>query len=216
MANNPFANAENPFWLPKLTTGQGIQKITSLPVTLPMQSPLLMDQQYSAAEKNMQDIQLDSTWLNNIIAAAAARQAQEASTTGEISSSAGQKNAENKTNTAKQTNVPANINTALKEALKITNTPESWLPYLQWLVTHESGGNPRAVNKTPVKTKYGAEHATGLFQTLPSTFKAHALPGHTNIFDPVDNAIAAIRYIKGRYGSPDKIPGIMQTPWKGY
>ncbi|MGI5872743.1 MAG: transglycosylase SLT domain-containing protein [Bacillota bacterium] len=104
------------------------------------------------------------------------------------------------------------INQALQKALQLTGSPSSWMPYMQWLVSKESSGNPRAVNKTPV----GREHATGLLQTLPSTFKAYMLPGYGNIFNPVDNAVAAIRYIKSRYGSPANIPGIYGSSWRGY
>jgi SLT domain-containing protein len=64
-----------------------------------------------------------------------------------------------------------------------------------------------AVNGIGIDPRTGAitsrgEHATGLMQTLPSTFREYALPGHTNIYNPVDNMIAAIRYILARYGNP--------------
>lgn len=77
-----------------------------------------------------------------------------------------------------------------------------WKEPLIWLAQHESSGNPFAINKTLVgKNK---EHATGLMQTLPSTFRAYKMKGYENIFDPVHNLIAAINYIKARYGHPSK------------
>ena len=45
-------------------------------------------------------------------------------------------------------------------------------------------------------------------QMLPSTFAAHAQPGHTDILDPVDNLSAAIDYIRDRYGDPSSTPGL--------
>lgn len=81
-----------------------------------------------------------------------------------------------------------------------------------WIAQQESSGNPRAVNPKPV----GGEHATGLMQTLPSTFKEYAIRGMTDIYNPIHNAVAAIRYIKSRYGSPWNIPGLYKTPWRGY
>ena len=45
-------------------------------------------------------------------------------------------------------------------------------------------------------------------QMLPSTFAAHAQPGHGNILDPVDNLSAAIDYIRDRYGDPTSTPGL--------
>lgn len=34
------------------------------------------------------------------------------------------------------------------------------------------------------------------------------MAGHTNIVNPVDNTIAAIRYIQARYGTIDNVPGV--------
>jgi hypothetical protein len=48
----------------------------------------------------------------------------------------------------------------------------------------------------------------GLMQTIDSTFSGHALPGHGNIYNPVDNIIAGVRYALGRYGSIGNVPGI--------
>jgi hypothetical protein len=93
--------------------------------------------------------------------------------------------------------VKSNVNGWLTAALNITRTPLSWLPGLQKLVGAESGGNPGAINPIAV----GREHATGLLQTLPSTFRAYAVKGMENILNPVHNAAAAISYIKSRYGS---------------
>jgi len=91
----------------------------------------------------------------------------------------------------------------INEALDITNKPEAWARPLYELMMRESGGDPRAVNSTPVAS---GQHAKGLFQTIPSTFQAHNKPGLGGIFDPVSNAVAAIRYIIGRYGSPYNLP----------
>ena len=98
--------------------------------------------------------------------------------------------------------VSGNVTGWLVAALMATGTPLSWLPGLQRLVQAESGGNPFAVNRTPV----GREHATGLLQTLPSTFRAYAAPGMGNIMNPIHNAAAAINYIKSRYGSVYNTP----------
>lgn len=52
----------------------------------------------------------------------------------------------------------------------------------------ETGGtfSPLAWNPTPI----GSEHASGLFQFLPSTFRSTPY-GRFSIFDPVANALAA-------------------------
>jgi phage-related minor tail protein/SLT domain-containing protein len=93
--------------------------------------------------------------------------------------------------------VAGNVSQWLVAALAITDTPMNWLPGLEKLVQAESGGNPLAVNPQSVN----GEHATGLLQTLPSTFISNAVKGLNNILNPIDNAVAAINYIKRIYGS---------------
>ena len=102
-------------------------------------------------------------------------------------------------NTPTSGKVSTNVDSWIKEAMKISGVGNDWYNSLAWLVQHESGGNPGIKNKTPV----GKEHATGLMQTLPSTFRAHAKSGMTDINNPVHNLVAAISYIKGRYKHPD-------------
>jgi phage-related protein len=99
----------------------------------------------------------------------------------------------------------------LKMAMSDTFAPAGWLPALETLVGKESGGSPTAVNPITVN----GEHASGLFQTLPSTYAAYAtVPG--GIFNPVSDAVAGIRYIMARYGSPYNIPGLMSGNYQGY
>src|SRR5690606_11342140 len=59
-----------------------------------------------------------------------------------------------------------------------------------------------------------------LMQMIDPTFNAHKMKGLNNIFNPVHNAVAAIRYIKSRYGTVFNTPGIRSImkggPYKGY
>lgn len=98
--------------------------------------------------------------------------------------------------------------TWLSAALTLTGAPASWLPDLAVIAMHESGGNPLAVNRTDSNALAG-HPSEGLMQTIGSTFLAHAVPGHGDIFNPVDNAAASIGYIRGRYGSVFNVPGIV-------
>ena len=102
----------------------------------------------------------------------------------------------------------------LQRATKAGVADSSWGPYLTQLMKMESGGNPMAENKNPVLNTWSNpghpfyEKATGLFQMLPSTFaKAARDAGIQNpdIHNPEDNLLAAIYYIKGRYGTPARI-----------
>ncbi len=105
------------------------------------------------------------------------------------------------------------ITNDLEMAVADTGVSRSWVPWLLLLVRYESGGNPSA--QSPVAVD--GEHASGLLQMLPSTFASYALRSHNNIWSPVSNAIAAIRYIQANYGVPWNIPGIRnELTYRGY
>lgn len=103
---------------------------------------------------------------------------------------------------------PGNVTSWIKAAMTITGAPGSWLPALTTIAMHESGGNPDAINRTDSNALAG-HPSEGLFQTIASTFSAYAVPGHNNIFNGTDNAVAAVNYIKATYGSVFNVPGIV-------
>lgn len=65
-------------------------------------------------------------------------------------------------------------------------------------INTESGGNPKAMGGTD---GLADGHAEGLMQVKPGTFRAYHLPGHNNIWNGYDNALAGLNYAKHRYGS---------------
>jgi uncharacterized protein YukE len=75
------------------------------------------------------------------------------------------------------------------------------------IIEHESSGNPHAFNGWDSNAAAGTP-SKGLMQTIDSTFNAYALPGHTDIWNPVDNIVAGVRYALSRYGSLDSVPGV--------
>ena len=95
----------------------------------------------------------------------------------------------------------------IAEALDRTGAPSSWAPGLRTIAEHESSLNPSAANLGASDGNL-ANTPLGLMQMLPSTFAAHAQPGHGDILDPVDNLTAAIDYIRDRYGDPASTPGL--------
>ena len=99
------------------------------------------------------------------------------------------------------------VDSWIAEAIARTGVPASWAPALRTIAGHESSFNPAAVNMSAAGGN-PARAPQGLMQTLPSTFAAHARPGHGNILDPVDNLMAAIDYIRRRYGDPSSTPGM--------
>ncbi|WP_285745846.1 transglycosylase SLT domain-containing protein [Lentzea sp. NBRC 105346] len=100
----------------------------------------------------------------------------------------------------------------IKEAIKIlqangTNIDESAVPAIYTIIIKESNGNPNAVNNWDSNAMRGTP-SKGLMQTIDPTFRAYALPGHGDIFNPVDNIIAGVRYTIARYGSFANHPGL--------
>ena len=103
----------------------------------------------------------------------------------------------------------------VKAALEATGQPMSLAGGLIKAAKAESGGNPRAVNNWDINAKLG-HPSKGLMQTIDSTFNAYKLPGHDNIWNPVDNMIAAIRYMIKRYGSVEAVLKPRAKHWFGY
>lgn len=65
----------------------------------------------------------------------------------------------------------------------------------------ESNGNPKAINNWDINAKNGTP-SKGLLQVIDPTFRQYAIPGfNSNIYDPLSNILASIRYALSRYGS---------------
>lgn len=92
----------------------------------------------------------------------------------------------------------------IANALSMNNLPTTDAYVNAWLrqVQTESSGNPNAVQNGYVdyNTLHG-DLAKGLLQVISSTFAAYHFPQHGDIFNPMDNALAAINYAKHRYGA---------------
>jgi uncharacterized protein YukE len=103
------------------------------------------------------------------------------------------------------------INEAI-EILKAEGYPvEKMNPNDIWnIIQHESGGNPNAINNWDSNAAKGTP-SKGLMQCIDPTFNAHKLSGHDNIYHPVDNIIAGVRYAVDRYGSVSDVPGVVAT-----
>lgn len=88
----------------------------------------------------------------------------------------------------------------LTKALNITGLfSTSNLAALYRRAMQESGGDPHAINLWDSNAAAG-HPSKGLLQTIDGTFNQYKLPGHGDIWDPIDNAIAAIRYMLATYG----------------
>lgn len=107
---------------------------------------------------------------------------------------------------------PGNVEQWIREAIKILqangipvtdeNIDEIWK-----IIEKESSGNPHAINLWDSNAQKGTP-SKGLMQCIDSTFNAHKLPGHDDIWNPVDNIIAGVRYTFSRYGGFEGHPGL--------
>jgi Transglycosylase SLT domain len=97
----------------------------------------------------------------------------------------------------------------IETALMLAKVPvtDANIKAVDLIVRHESSWNPKAVNNWDLNARNN-NHSKGLMQTIASTFRKHAVAGHDDIFNPVDNMAAGIRYAMMRYGSLDEVPGV--------
>lgn len=116
--------------------------------------------------------------------------------------------------------------TALR-ALRMTNSPASWIGSLLRRMNQESGGNPNAINLWDSNAMRG-DPSGGLMQNIRSAYASRvagfpSLRG-TNMFHPLGSIVASIVYTKGRYGSGprgwDKSGGyengLWSVPWDDF
>lgn len=82
------------------------------------------------------------------------------------------------------------------------------------IIEHESAGDPNAINNWDSNAAAG-HPSKGLMQCIDGTFNRWAVPGHTDIWNPVDNIVAASRYSIATYGSLDKVPGVQAVANNG-
>lgn len=92
--------------------------------------------------------------------------------------------------------------TLATRALQMTGQySEANLQRLLYQMQTESGGNPNAINNWDINAVNGTP-SKGLMQVIDPTFRAYAMPGYDkNIYDPLSNMLASIRYAVSIYGS---------------
>lgn len=94
---------------------------------------------------------------------------------------------------------PKKVGKWVDTAIRILGLNESFKPGILNMISHESAGNPNAVNNWDSNAKAGTP-SMGLMQTIQPTFNAYALPGHHQILNPIDNILAGVNYAEHRYG----------------
>ena len=89
----------------------------------------------------------------------------------------------------------------IKKALGMAGLPQTnqYIKAWQEQARTESTFNPKA---------YNPSGASGLVPVKPATFNAFKLPGHGDIWNPLDNLIAGMRYAKATYGPKKMLDSI--------
>lgn len=112
----------------------------------------------------------------------------------------------------------------IREAVAIlaaNGTPitEDSVDEIYTIIEKESNGNPNAVNNWDSNAARGTP-SKGLMQCIDPTFQAYKLAGHDDIYNPVANIIAGVRYTYARYGGFGGHPGLVSmtngTGYRGY
>jgi WXG100 family type VII secretion target len=110
---------------------------------------------------------------------------------------------------------PGNVQEWIKQAIEELrkqgiNVSEADAQRIWQIIQHESGGNPHAINNWDSNAAKGTP-SKGLMQCIDPTFNSYKLPGHNDIWNPVDNICAGVNYAISRYGSLANVPGIKAT-----
>jgi WXG100 family type VII secretion target len=110
---------------------------------------------------------------------------------------------------------PGNVQEWIKQAIEVLrqngiNVSEADAQRIWQIIQHESGGNPQAINNWDSNAAKGTP-SKGLMQCIDPTFNSYKLPGHNDIWNPVDNICAGVNYAMSRYGSLANVPGIKAT-----
>ncbi|AKC02944.1 tail length tape measure protein [Gordonia phage GordDuk1] len=89
----------------------------------------------------------------------------------------------------------------VQEALQMVGQPKSYDEITLRRMNQESGGDPQAINLWDSNAAAGTP-SKGLMQVIDPTFQANRHPAlPNNIWDPMANIVASMRYTLGRYGS---------------
>ncbi|WP_342751482.1 transglycosylase SLT domain-containing protein [Saccharothrix carnea] len=89
-----------------------------------------------------------------------------------------------------------------------TAIDESSVDEIYTIIIKESNGNPNAVNTWDSNAARGTP-SKGLMQCIDPTFQSYKIPGYDDIYAPVDNIIAGVRYTYARYGGFARHPGLV-------
>lgn len=96
----------------------------------------------------------------------------------------------------------------IAQGLAAAGVSQAYAGDVALIIRYESAGNPNAINNYDINAQHG-DPSRGLMQTIGATFNAYHVAGtSSNIYDPVANIAAGVRYAVSRYGSLSAVPGV--------
>jgi LysM repeat protein len=141
--------------------------------------------------------------------------------TGSSSSSTAAKTTSSTTSTSSSssTSYPDDLDGWINQAISILAQHGYTVSYnaIYQTAMNESSGNPSAENNWDSNAAAGTP-SIGLMQVIQPTFDAYALSGYDDIWNPVDNIIAAAIYAQVTYGGLDNVVAARcgGSCWYGY
>ena len=143
-------------------------------------------------------------------------------TSGSDSSSSSTTGTDSSTGTQQSTSTTSyadNLDGWINQAISVLSANGYSVSYnaIYQTAMNESSGNPDAVNGWDSNAA-GGTPSIGLMQMIQPTFDAYALPGYTDISNPVDNIIASAIYAQNTYGGLDNVVAARcdGSCWYGY
>lgn len=103
--------------------------------------------------------------------------------------------------------ISGNLSQWITMAMALTGVGSDWLAPLVSIIQHESGGDPHSINLWDSNAAAG-HPSKGLMQLIDENMSDYHLPGMTDIWDPISNIAAGIRYIQATYHSIANVPGV--------
>jgi LysM repeat protein len=141
------------------------------------------------------------------------------SSAGSTASTGSTASAGSTSSSSSTTSYANNLDGWIKQAISILSAHGYSVSYnaIYQTAMNESSGNPNAVNGWDSNAAAGTP-SIGLMQVIQPTFNAYALSGHNDIYNPVDNIIAAVIYAQATYGGLDNVVAARcgGSCWYGY
>jgi hypothetical protein len=160
----------------------------------------------SAEESSGSSSSSSSSSSSNSSSSSSASTSSSSDSSSSASSSSASTTADSASSSSSSSSYSNDLDGWIKEAISILSEHGYSVSYnaIYETAMNESSGNPDAQNNSDSNAAAG-NPSEGLLQTTQTTFDAYALSGYNDIWNPVDNIIAAAIYAQDTYGGLDVV-----------